>query len=519
MTPDASEVSLRVELVLLASVLLLPVAWATPTQGSLTMEDMTLAGYGVWEIHAAIIDLRPAVAGGQAIALPLDEAEGTIETVVWENIYPTRQVAESKTTSWSTRGSRLVIDRCGPSCELVLFAEDPSETFLFSNATFMPSPTSEPRVYSAVAMQTGVADDRPRIGFYREIPPGRFSISGSPRNDSMVANDLAIAMRGEYTLFGYDVAGRVESPQGVAPFDHLSRREALREGVPPTEYAHKEIEDTILLRIVASAGEPMPMAGEALFESSEVAMDGSLEATAARGELSSGPTRVQLLGEPLALTGVFTVAFSPPPEGEPTEATVQGDVATLLLAGQGVPLERGTSAPLAFAAVLAIALALIRPLWLPLYSRISRGQALDNPTRLRVLEEVRARPGIGVPAVARGLGIARAVVLHHLAILEGHRLVVARRVGWERQYFLPEAAPTPAQLVVAKALADPTRRRVAEAVKQGLDTQAAITEATGIGQRLVSYHLTRLEKAGLVAVEAGRPQRYVPGGPLATALP
>jgi len=73
-------------------------------------------------------------------------------------------------------------------------------------------------------------------------------------------------------------------------------------------------------------------------------------------------------------------------------------------------------------------------------------------------------------------------------------------------------------LAVGLSLRSTRRRRVAEAVASGLATQAEIIAGTGLSQRLVSYHLRRLEKAGALLRRDGRPGRYEPTDLLRQAL-
>lgn len=255
---------------------------------------------------------------------------------------------------------------------------------------------------------------------------------------------------------------------------------------------------------------------------------GELVARAADGTLEIDGTPEDLTDERLVLRGdlVFgklaaetTADFV---GGRTLEAIVIGDFTgtaeRVRVASEEIvqPPAMSPAARASLVALLVTALALL--LWIPLYSRLDRARVLTNPTRARILELLRASPGLTAPAIAREIGKARAVAIHHLAMLEGHRFVAHRRVGWAIHYYLPDGAPEAGSMLASFTLADETRRRIAVEVARGIATQSELVVATGASQRLVSYHLGKLEKAGLVQAIEGRPRRFAPTTPLIDSL-
>ena len=60
-------------------------------------------------------------------------------------------------------------------------------------------------------------------------------------------------------------------------------------------------------------------------------------------------------------------------------------------------------------------------------------QALGNENRRRMLDIVRAQPGIAVGAVARQFDVSRIAVMKHLAVLEEANLIVSEKDGRVRR--------------------------------------------------------------------------------------
>jgi predicted transcriptional regulator len=144
-----------------------------------------------------------------------------------------------------------------------------------------------------------------------------------------------------------------------------------------------------------------------------------------------------------------------------------------------------------------------------LFSRIQGERILENPVRQRVLETIRAGPGVCIGEVRDRTGVAWGTAVYHLHRLERTGVVVSVRQKGARRYF---AANTPVSRHRGDiaALAHPTAQRIAQLVHQrpGID-QSGVCRALGLLNPAASKHLGRLQALGLVAAErAGRSRLY-----------
>lgn len=71
-------------------------------------------------------------------------------------------------------------------------------------------------------------------------------------------------------------------------------------------------------------------------------------------------------------------------------------------------------------------------------------QALGNESRRRMLDIVKARPGIGVGELANGFDVSRIAVMKHLRVLEAANLIVSEKEGRTRKLYFNVA---PIQLI------------------------------------------------------------------------
>ena len=62
-------------------------------------------------------------------------------------------------------------------------------------------------------------------------------------------------------------------------------------------------------------------------------------------------------------------------------------------------------------------------------------QALAHPSRRRMLDIVKAAPGIGVGTLANRFDVSRIAVMKHLAVLEDAGLVVSEKAGRTRRLY------------------------------------------------------------------------------------
>jgi DNA-binding transcriptional ArsR family regulator len=63
-------------------------------------------------------------------------------------------------------------------------------------------------------------------------------------------------------------------------------------------------------------------------------------------------------------------------------------------------------------------------------------QALGNESRRRMLDIIKAQPGIAVGALAREFDVSRIAVMKHLAVLEEANLIVSEKDGRVRKLYV-----------------------------------------------------------------------------------
>jgi DNA-binding transcriptional ArsR family regulator len=153
----------------------------------------------------------------------------------------------------------------------------------------------------------------------------------------------------------------------------------------------------------------------------------------------------------------------------------------------------------------------------PLFSRIADDEVLRNPNRARILDLVRAQPGVHFQDLVRQAGVGRGTLEHHLRKLEAAGLVTIKRSKGYACCF-PKGVVDRRLMEAAPVLRSEGGRAVLrEVARRPGASSRDLAGQLGFAPSTVSYHLKRLESAGLVAPDPAMGARLTPLGEQAKA--
>ncbi|HUR69225.1 MAG TPA: ArsR family transcriptional regulator [Candidatus Thermoplasmatota archaeon] len=495
-------------LVALALVLAAPLAAASSVRGELRFpQGADLDGAIAYEATEGALDLSAAHP-----RLSFERAEGWRVTRTWEYVGPpgapqvTANAQSPRNVTLVLAGGTLDALECAPvECRAVLIAGD-------GGAIGLAGAQDGPMRWRADddAFWSGFNESGAQNFHY---PMRAGWLAASTRD----LGEVRPSASGALTLFLVNAS----MTSGGDTVDAMPREEAVMSG--PLAIGQRTSITFVVLHIEGAKLLEAPGEAALFAPAPGVSVDGTLLAAAAEGRLVVAGQARELRGETLRLDG--TVALAPQTEGlslagarplgSALASRVSGD-ADVRIAGATVAGFGTRTAPLVIATSAAIALAIA--LGFALYTRLERGSLMENPRRALVHDTLKRLPGSTVADLVRATKITEVVVRHHLRMLEDHQLVVVRGEGKLRAYFALDGATSAAAMLLHVALKDPTRRRVAQAVASAATpaSQRDLVAQLGLSQRLVSYHLTKLEEQGLVSGSGAMPRRYVPAPALAS---
>lgn len=176
-------------------------------------------------------------------------------------------------------------------------------------------------------------------------------------------------------------------------------------------------------------------------------------------------------------------------------------------------------AGLLFWAKNGLGLVLARLVGLPLFSRLSKDDLLENDGREMLFNLVEANPGIGLAQLADRSGLGWGTTVYHLGRLEQGGFISSMKNGQARHFF-KNGHPAAQQKQAVAVLQNDTASQVARFL---LTTPGAtgktIASGLGIAAPTVTKYVKRLEEAGLVeTLREGRSKIVQPTETLASAM-
>ncbi|HWH08432.1 MAG TPA: MarR family transcriptional regulator, partial [Candidatus Thermoplasmatota archaeon] len=149
---------------------------------------------------------------------------------------------------------------------------------------------------------------------------------------------------------------------------------------------------------------------------------------------------------------------------------------------------------------------------LPLYTRIERTAVLEHEKRDEIYELIRTQPGIHAHEIGERAQIGWGTTVYHLKLLEQHSLVVSKKSGRYKRFFVNTGEYTKKKDAYG-ALRNDTAKAVADfIVNHPGCSQKELCAALGIQPSLASWHVDKLEGVELVKrVKDGRQVRYFAG--------
>ena len=244
------------------------------------------------------------------------------------------------------------------------------------------------------------------------------------------------------------------------------------------------------------------------------------------GETTHDGSGAATLRGPVSLT--VTSVKAPARDGEPARMTFAVSSSLRVLDALDAP-PRDERDPLQLVAAgaagagvagLVAALAYFWPrvklfltlLALPLYTRIERTAVLEHEKRDEIYELIRAQPGIHAHEIGERAQIGWGTTVYHLKLLEQHSLVVSKKSGRYKRFFVNTGEYTKKKDAYG-ALRNDTAKAVADfIVNHPGCSQKELCAALGIQPSLASWHVDKLEGVELVKrVKDGRQVRYFAG--------
>jgi predicted transcriptional regulator/nitrous oxidase accessory protein NosD len=146
--------------------------------------------------------------------------------------------------------------------------------------------------------------------------------------------------------------------------------------------------------------------------------------------------------------------------------------------------------------------------FLPLYTRLKKEKLLDQPTRERIYGYVIGNPGAYFGLIKHELELGNGQLVYHIKQLEDAHLVYSREDGTKKRFY-PSDVPRAKE---GTPHISSIQEKIMGVIKDNSGIgQKKLAKTVGISRQVAGYHLTKMERKGLIDKEvAGRETKYYP---------
>ncbi len=132
----------------------------------------------------------------------------------------------------------------------------------------------------------------------------------------------------------------------------------------------------------------------------------------------------------------------------------------------------------------------------------------DSENRTRIYDYIKKNPGAHLRMITRELETGMGATQHHLDILERSGKVKSRRINIYRHYYAVEVLEAEHN-ILAFLRQETAMDILTYLMEHPRSTQSDIINFKGFSAPTISWHMARLEEAGLVSsIKEGRTVRY-----------
>jgi predicted transcriptional regulator len=145
-------------------------------------------------------------------------------------------------------------------------------------------------------------------------------------------------------------------------------------------------------------------------------------------------------------------------------------------------------------------------LFLPLYTRLRKDKLLDQPTRERIYGYIIGNPGAYFGLIKHELELGNGQLVYHLKQLEDAHLVYSREDGLKKRFY-PSDVPN---VKDGESHFSSIQEKILGVIKDNSGIgQKKLAKTVGISRQVAGYHLTKMERKGLIDKEVvGRESKY-----------
>jgi predicted transcriptional regulator len=144
-------------------------------------------------------------------------------------------------------------------------------------------------------------------------------------------------------------------------------------------------------------------------------------------------------------------------------------------------------------------------IFLPLYTRLKKQKLLDQPTRYKIYGYIIGNPGAHFGLIKDELELGNGQLVYHLKQLEDAHMIYSREDGAKKRFY-----PSDVSVKEGCPNISSIQEKILGVIRKNSGIgQKNIASEMGISRQVAGYHLTKMERRGLIDKKMeGREARY-----------
>lgn len=144
------------------------------------------------------------------------------------------------------------------------------------------------------------------------------------------------------------------------------------------------------------------------------------------------------------------------------------------------------------------------------YRIVNPGNVLDNPSRFRVYDYIKTKPGAYISEIVENIGLDRETVKYHIKTLETQNKIEVYKKGGKTRFFENNFTYNEEEIRIISALQNAANQRIISKIVPGkCDTNIALARELGVSRATISWYMKNLREIDLIMeTKEGRNKVY-----------
>ena len=144
------------------------------------------------------------------------------------------------------------------------------------------------------------------------------------------------------------------------------------------------------------------------------------------------------------------------------------------------------------------------------YRIVNSGNVLDNPSRFKVYDYIKSKPGAYISEIVEKIGLDRETVKYHIKTLETQNKIEVYKKGGKTRFFENNFTYNEEEIRIISALQNAANQKIVSEIVTGkCDTNIALAHELGVSRATISWYMKNLREINLIMeTKEGRNKVY-----------